>query len=159
MATSGRSIISARENLSLAPPNLAVRLLLLTWISKIKFTIRFMKFAYTILYVRDVGRSLDFYESAFGLQRRFLHESGVYGELETGGTTLAFAAEAVAQSNLVGGFQSADPSRPPAASEVAFATSDVQSAFERAIHAGAAAAAAPKTKPWGQTVAYVRDPD
>lgn len=118
-----------------------------------------MKFAYTILYVRDVERSLAFYESAFGLGRRFLHESGMYGELETGSTTLAFAAEAVAQSNLAGGFQSADPSRPPAASEVAFATSDVQNAFERATRAGAVSAAEPKTKPWGQTVAYLRDPD
>jgi lactoylglutathione lyase len=118
-----------------------------------------MKFAYTILYVRDVGRSLAFYESAFGLQRRFLHESGMYGELETGSTTLAFAAEAIAQANLAGGFQAADPSRPPAASEIAFATPDVQSAFERAIGAGAVSAAAPETKPWGQTVAYIRDPD
>ncbi len=33
-----------------------------------------MKFAYTILYVLDVGRSLAFYESAFGLARHFLHE-------------------------------------------------------------------------------------
>jgi len=118
-----------------------------------------MKFAYTILYVRDVGRSLAFYESAFGLQRRFLHESGMYGELETGDTTLAFAADAIARSNLPGGFESADLSRPPAASEVAFATPDVQAAFDRATRAGAVAVAAPKAKPWGQTVAYVRDPD
>ena len=118
-----------------------------------------MKFAYTILYVRDVGRSLAFYESAFGLQRRFLHESGMYGELETGGTTLAFAAEVVAQSNLASGFQAADLSKPPAASEVAFATPDVEKAFERATSAGAVSAAPPKTKPWGQTVAYVRDLD
>lgn len=118
-----------------------------------------MKFAYTILYVRDVGRSLTFYESAFGLQRRFLHESGMYGELETGGTALAFAAEAVAQSNLAGGFQAADLSKPPAACDVAFATEDVQKAFERAMSAGAVSVAPPKAKPWGQTVAYVRDPD
>src|SRR3954467_11473398 len=113
-----------------------------------------MKFAYTILYVRDVERSLTFYKSAFGLERRFLHESGMYGELETGSTTLAFAAEAMAQANLAGGFQPADPSRPPAASEVAFATPDVQSAFERATAAGAVSAAEPNSKPWGQTVAY-----
>jgi lactoylglutathione lyase len=118
-----------------------------------------MKFAYTILYVRNIERSLAFYESAFGLERRFIHESGTYGELETGSTTLAFAAEEVAQSNLSGGFQSSDLSRPPAASEIAFATPDVQSAFERATRAGAFATEAPKTKPWGQTVAYVRDPD
>ena len=118
-----------------------------------------MKFAYTILYVRDVGRSVDFYEAAFGLQRRFLHESGMYAEMETGGTTLAFAAESAARSNLAFGFQSANPSRPPAAFEIAFATDDVQGAFERATRLGAVLAAAPKTMPWGQTVAYVRDPD
>ncbi len=118
-----------------------------------------MKFAYTILYVRDVGQSLAFYESAFGLQRRFLHESGMYGELETGSTALAFAAESLAQSNLSGGFQPADLARPPAASEVGLATPDVPAAYERALRAGAISAAAPKTKPWGQTVAYVRDMD
>ena len=118
-----------------------------------------MKFAYTILYVRDAARSLAFYETAIGLQRRFLHESGAYGELETGPTTLAFAAEALAESNLPGGFQPADPSRPPSASEVGLATADVPAAFERAIRAGAVSVAAPKVKPWGQTVAYLRDPD
>jgi catechol 2,3-dioxygenase-like lactoylglutathione lyase family enzyme len=118
-----------------------------------------MKFAYTILYVRDVARSLAFYEAAFGLQRRFLHESGTYGELETGATALAFAAESLAQTNLAGGFQAADPSRPPAASEVGLATTDVPTAYEQALRAGATSAAEPKTKPWGQIVAYVRDLD
>jgi catechol 2,3-dioxygenase-like lactoylglutathione lyase family enzyme len=118
-----------------------------------------MKFAYTILYVRDVARSLAFYETAFGLRRRFLHESGGYGELDTGATTLAFASHEVAQSNLAGGFQPSDPARPPVASEVAFATADVPSAYERAVRTGAAGVAEPKTKPWGQMVAYVRDLD
>ncbi len=118
-----------------------------------------MKFGYTILYVRDVGRSLAFYESAFGLQRRFLHDSGMYGELDTGATTLAFASHDLAQSNLPEGFQPSDLARPPAASEVAFTTPDVPAAYDHATRAGAASVAAPKTKPWGQTVAYVRDMD
>lgn len=118
-----------------------------------------MKFAYTILYVRDVGRSLAFYESAFGLQRRFLHESGEYGELETGATTLSFVSNDVAKENLPGGFVPSDPALPPGASEIAFATADVPAAYERAVRAGAAGIAKPKTKPWGQTVAYVRDLD
>ena len=46
-----------------------------------------MKFAYTIIYVPDVAASLAFFEAAFGFSRRFLHESGTYGELETGDTT------------------------------------------------------------------------
>ena len=48
-----------------------------------------MKLGYTIIYVLNVAESLSFFESAFGLSRRFLHESGDYGELETGETTLA----------------------------------------------------------------------
>ena len=118
-----------------------------------------MKFAYTLLYVRDVGRALAFYESAFGMQRRFLHESGMYGELDTGPTTLSFVGHELAQSNLPGGFEPSDLRRPPGAFEVAFATADVPAAYGRAVSAGAAAVAAPKTKPWGQTVAYVRDLD
>jgi catechol 2,3-dioxygenase-like lactoylglutathione lyase family enzyme len=51
-----------------------------------------MKLGYTIIYVPDVSASLEFFSRAFGIQQRFLHESGTYGELETGQTTLAFAA-------------------------------------------------------------------
>ena len=118
-----------------------------------------MKFAYTILYVPDVDRSLSFYESAFGFKRRFLHESGTYGELETGGTTLSFAAETLAQSNIPGGFQPASLNRPPAACEVGFTTGDVAAAYACAQAASALAVAPPKTTPWGQVVAYVRDID
>ena len=38
-------------------------------------------------------------------------------------------------------------------------TDDVQGAFDRAITEGAEAVSPPQTKPWGQDVAYVRDPD
>ena len=48
-----------------------------------------MKLGYTIIYVPDVSATLLFFEQAFGLKRRFLHESGTYGELETGATTLS----------------------------------------------------------------------
>jgi catechol 2,3-dioxygenase-like lactoylglutathione lyase family enzyme len=118
-----------------------------------------MKFAYIILYVRDVAKSLAFYEAAFGLTRRFLHDSGTYGELETGPTTLSFAEEALARSNLDGGFRPASLQEPPGACEVGLATDDVVAAYDRALREGAVSAAAPKTKPWGQVVAYVRDLD
>lgn len=38
-----------------------------------------MKFGYTIIYVPNVAESLVFFERAFRLSHRFLHESGDYG--------------------------------------------------------------------------------
>ncbi len=52
-----------------------------------------MKFGYTIVYVDSVSDTLAFYKAAFGFDTRFLHESGEYGELETGATALAFASQ------------------------------------------------------------------
>ena len=49
-----------------------------------------MKFAYTILCVENVDHTVTFYEQAFGLEKRFIHESGQYAEMETGVTTLSF---------------------------------------------------------------------
>ena len=45
-----------------------------------------MKLGYTILYVSDVEKTVAFYEAAFGLTRRFIHEGG-YAEMDTGETT------------------------------------------------------------------------
>jgi lactoylglutathione lyase len=117
-----------------------------------------VKLGYVILYVPDVPATIAFYERAFGLQRRFVHESGQYAELETGGTALAFASEGMAKQNgLTVRFHR--PKEDAAAVEVALVTPDVEAAFERAVKAGAQAAQPPKQKPWGQTVAYVRDLD
>jgi lactoylglutathione lyase len=118
-----------------------------------------VKFAYTIIYVPDVSASLTFYERAFGFSRRFLHESGTYGELETGETTLAFAAHELADSNFPTGHVAASDSARPLGMEVAFVTTDVAAAHSAAVRAGATALAAPKEKPWGQLVSYVRCPD
>jgi len=118
-----------------------------------------MRFGYTILYVRDVSVSLDFYERAFGQRRRFLHEGGQYAELETGGTALAFAALELAASNLPGEFRPTAAGASAPAFEVCFVSDDVGGAFQRAVREGAEPVTAPQTKPWGQDVAYVRDPD
>ena len=114
-----------------------------------------MKFGYTILYVKDVEKTVAFYESAFVLKRKFVHENG-YGEMDTGETKLAFAGVELAMSNGVS-FVPANPEGPAPAVEVAFVTDDVQAAFAMAVKAGAVPVAEPKQKPWGQTVGYVRD--
>lgn len=118
-----------------------------------------MRFAYTILYVPDVARSLAFYENAFGLSVRFVADSGEYGELDSGPTTLAFAQEDFAADGRGLPARSLRPDDDPPPFEVAFTCDDVAAAYEQALAAGASSIAAPKQKPWGQTVAYVRDGD
>ena len=116
---------------------------------------------YVILYVKDVSASLAFYEKAFGLTKRFLQDDGgkVYGELETGATRLGFSNLALAKDILKQSPVTSSPTSPPLASEIAFTTSDVPAAYERALKAGATALAEPSQKPWGQVVAYMRDID
>jgi lactoylglutathione lyase len=118
-----------------------------------------VKLGYTILYVADVAASLRFCEEAFGLARRFLHESGDYGELDTGATTLAFASHALADANFSGGIVRAGESKQPLGMEIALVTSDVPAAHAKALAAGAKELKAPQQKPWGQTVSYLRAPD
>jgi catechol 2,3-dioxygenase-like lactoylglutathione lyase family enzyme len=118
-----------------------------------------MKFGYTIIYVPSVEASLTFYEKAFGIPRRFLHESGTYGELETGDTTLAFASHELGHANFPAGHVAAHESVLPLGMEVALVTSDVAGAHQRALREGARELAKPEVKPWGQTVSYVRCPD
>ena len=118
-----------------------------------------MKFGYTIIYVSDVSASLIFFENAFGLRRRFLHESGTYGELDTGETTLAFASHELGEMNMPSGYVAADASPQPLGMEVAFVTPDVDAAHVTALAAGAKEVKPPQAKPWGQVVSYVRCPD
>ena len=117
-----------------------------------------MKFGYTIIYVSNVLASIEFFEHAFGLKRRFIHASG-YGELETGATALAFAAHALGSANLPAGYVKADASEQPLGVEIALVTESVASAHARAVAAGAISLKEPMVKPWGQTVSYVRCPD
>jgi lactoylglutathione lyase len=119
-----------------------------------------MKLGYTIVYVPSVSESLAFFEGAFGLKRRFLHESGDYGELDTGPTTLAFASHELGSANFgAGGFVRASESTQPLGMEIALVTDDVHSAHAQAIQYGAKELSAPTAKPWGQVVSYVRAPD
>jgi lactoylglutathione lyase len=116
-----------------------------------------MRYGYTIVYVADVAATLEFYERAFGLARRSLHESGQYGELETGATTLAFSRHDLAGGLFPGGYAPLRADGPPAGVELGLVTEDVAGAYERAVAAGATPLQAPAQKPWGQIVGYVRD--
>ena len=113
-----------------------------------------MKFRYTIMYVENVEQTLAFYEEAFGLDRAFLHESGDYGELNTGDTKLAFSSLELMTS--LGKHPSSGNVQSPNF-EIAFETDDVAGNLLTALKAGAELVQGTEHMPWGQTIAYVRD--
>ncbi len=115
-----------------------------------------MKLGYVIYYVENVVETISFYENAFSMERKFIHESGDYGELNTGATTLSFASFELAKSNEIGftkrvtHFRSADM-------EIALVSEDVNASHFKAVAAGAVEVKKPILKSWGQVVSYVRD--
>ena len=115
-----------------------------------------MKLGYTIIYVADVPKTVTFYETAFGLQCRFVHESNLYAEMETGATALAFAGTEAAEMNGLA-IRPNDPAGLAAGWEICFVTDEVGAAYDRAVSEGCSPVSAPEEKPWGQTVSYVRD--
>lgn len=117
-----------------------------------------MKLGYIILYVADVPATVAHYEAAFGCKQRFLHESKLYGEVETGDTVLGFAAHEMAEMNDVA-MRPSDPGQPTGPVNVTFVTGDVAGAYDRAVANGATAVMPPAEKPWGQVSSYVRDLD
>jgi lactoylglutathione lyase len=114
------------------------------------------RLGWVIAYVPDVEAAIAFYEQSFGLKRRFVAPDASFGELDTGETRLSFASEQMGDSHFDGGFQR--PGEQPFNIEVALVFDDVEAAFARAVENGASALADPKQMPWGQTVAYLRDP-
>jgi catechol 2,3-dioxygenase-like lactoylglutathione lyase family enzyme len=84
-------------------------------------------------------------------------ECGNFGEMDTGATSLAFAAESLVEGENLG-FRPLRPEEAPPGAEIALLTDDVAAALDRAVAAGAVLVKTPEVKPWGQTVAYVRDP-
>lgn len=115
-----------------------------------------MHFAYTIIYVEDVLSTVKFYEQALSCECSFIHDSKQYAELNTGDTKLAFAHESMARNNGVEIRMNRKHDQ-PAGIEIAFAVEDVQAAYQQAVDFGAIEVQVPSLKPWGQTVAYVRD--
>lgn len=118
-----------------------------------------VQLGYAILYVNDVEKSIEFYEKSFGFERKFIVPEKSYGELLTGDTTLSFAVKELALSNLKDGFIESNLAQKPFAMELGLVTDDVQASVNTALQNGATLVEEPMQKPWGQTVAYIRDID
>jgi catechol 2,3-dioxygenase-like lactoylglutathione lyase family enzyme len=116
-----------------------------------------MKLGYVIIYTQDVVASVAFYEKAFQLTRRFVHESKQYAEMETGATALAFVCDDLAAVNVPHPYRKNSRGDAAAGIEIALTTPDIETAYQHAVTNGATSVLAPLTKPWGQTIAYVLD--
>ena len=116
-----------------------------------------MKYAYTILYVEDVEKTISFYESAFGFQKKFITPEHDYGELISGETTIAFASNSLGNSNFKKSFKQLSINKKPNGVEMAFTTENIENDFNEAIKAGAIEYEPIIEKPWGQKVGYLRD--
>ncbi|XP_059664433.1 uncharacterized protein LOC132310260 [Cornus florida] len=117
-------------------------------------------FAYTVVYVKDVAKSVAFYAKAFGYTVRRLDESHRWGELESGQTTIAFTPLHQHETDdLTGAVRIPRSGNERAPVEICFAYQDVDAAFKRAVENGAVPVREPEEKEWGQKVGYVRDID
>ncbi len=47
-----------------------------------------MKLNYVIIYVDDAVKATEYYTKSFDLKTKFIHESNMYAEMESGETTL-----------------------------------------------------------------------
>ena len=118
-----------------------------------------IKYTYTILYVENVTKSIEFYIKSFGFSRKFVTGENDYGEIITGETTISFASKNLANSNLKNGFIESDLKNKPFGIELGFVTENVAETIESVKNNGGIIIEEPKQKPWGQIVAYIRDLD
>ncbi len=106
-----------------------------------------MQFGHTIVYVNDVLKTIDFYQTVFSLQLKFLHENHQYAEMQTGATTLAFASESLANNNGLQ-FRPNRLSKTPTGFEISFVAEEVELAFEQCSQERAKQVALPEKKLW-----------
>lgn len=116
-----------------------------------------MKFSFVTFYVRDIKKITMFYENAFGLKTRFVHESGLYAEMETGATVLSFSQTELARTIVPQGYMESSLSGKPANMQIGFEPADVKAALKNALACGATLVADYEVKPWGWESAMIRD--
>ncbi|CAA3014907.1 Hypothetical predicted protein [Olea europaea subsp. europaea] len=114
------------------------------------------RYAYTVVYVRDVAKSIAFYAKAFGYQvRRLDHSNSIVEKYESGETTIALtSAHQHKTDDLTGEVHLPQSSHERNPIEVCFDYSDVDFAYKNAIENGAIPISEPEEKEWGQKVGW-----
>lgn len=110
---------------------------------------------YVILYVNDFEKTLDFYNGILGLPIKMQQDT--YVEFDTGDTTLSINTRKDVKE--LTGLKVPESSTSTQTFEVGFVVEDVGATIETLRQRGVTILKEPVTKPWGQTVAYVADPD
>lgn len=110
---------------------------------------------YLILYVTDFATSLRFYRDVLGVPVRAEH--GTYVEFDTGSTILAFNTRENVREAI--GLTVPEAQAGSQTFELGFVVEDVAATIEELRGKGVVIVKEPVVKPWGQTVAYVADPD
>ena len=116
-----------------------------------------MRFGYTIIYVQDVRKTIDFNIKAFGMVEKFVTPECDYGELATGETTLAFASFDLAESNFSSGFVPVSKVEGNLGVEIVLVSENIETDFKTALDNCAELLEPIKQKPWGQKVGYLKD--
>ena len=117
---------------------------------KVKFSMK-----YVILYVNNFEKAIDFYNGILGLPIKFQQDT--YVEFDTGGVTLSINTRKDVKE--LTGLDVPEGAASTQTFEVGFVVEDVASTIETMRQQGVTILKEPVTKPWGQTIAYVADPD
>ncbi|HEY2420531.1 MAG TPA: VOC family protein [Neobacillus sp.] len=110
---------------------------------------------YVILYVNDFEKTMNFYNEILGLPVKMQQDT--YVEFDTGAVTLSINTRKSVKELI--GLNVPEAPASTQTFEVGFVVEDVAATIETLRQQGVPIIKEPVTKPWGQTVAYVADPD
>ena len=110
---------------------------------------------YIILYVKDFEKTMDFYKNILQLPVKMQQDT--YVEFDTGATILSINTRKDVKEMT--GLNIPDEYGSGQTFEIGFVTEDVVKTIEALRDQGVPVLKEPAIKPWGQTVAYVADPD
>jgi len=116
-----------------------------------------MKFSFMTIYVHDIVKIIKFYESVFELKVKFIHESGLYAEMETGDTVLSFSQTELAESIIPKGYIKSSLENRPPNMQIGFESGDVKKTLKKALEHGATLESDYEIKTWGWESAMIRD--
>jgi predicted enzyme related to lactoylglutathione lyase len=107
-----------------------------------------VQIAYVNLFVSDLGKAIDFYETKLGFALQHSDAEHGYASFAAGAVTLGAAVAGDDQQALVGRHTG-----------IGLAVDDLESEYARLVDAGVTFDMPPTRQPWGGFMAMICDPD